>query len=264
MKFQKIAIAMTSLALLFGFTYDTAGTAQAETYVKGKTGLYKPSKKQLAEKKELDKRVEAIRAQVRAPGEIDYVIVKNMTINLPEGFDDWSIFEYNEGIKNYDEYLKKSKALQIPRLELAEVPEGYQFTGASIYTSRPPLSSAEDKKISSQLLAEYKAAGKNFYTKRISFKNRTGVSLSYKKGKSGFFVSIVPTFTEPSNMKAKTMKKDKLTIAGQEVTYTEEGDYLRLQWDDKDAKFTHTVGSNNNGLTKEELKAIAKQLIAAQ
>ncbi|WP_039838243.1 hypothetical protein [Paenibacillus sonchi] len=273
MKFQKTAIALTSLALLLG----AGGTAMAATPVFGETGLYPPSKQQLQEHKEIIKQAEAIQQKKRQLGEIEYIYIKNMTQNLPEGFD-YVIGEGGyEAFKDYAALMERAESLGVPQPKGLIVPEGYQFTGGAIQTHVPQSWSAENEKVLKQLRVKAAAAGKKFYTEKTTQEKRKDIRMSYAKGKTQLSIAIEHTDVQSPNVEImddpKSEKPGELTIAGQKVTYTggaslPKGSFPATQhyvrWNDKDANLSYRVWARDNGLSKQDLIALAEQLINAQ
>ncbi|MNW51944.1 hypothetical protein D3C74_294430 [compost metagenome] len=279
---------MASTALLFGLGYGPAGEVSAENSsaqtaakpaIKAEFTTIAQTSEASAKAKaeqEMKKFKNLIDLQQKAlsekfkPGEIRYVYINDKEYQASSAGSSISGATYSIRYNTYNEYVEKYAAgnTAMP-LRLQQQPEGYNLWVAVI---APYLSQKEAAKISNQVIAEGKASGKKIYVKKLQEK-RTWVQLIYnmpseKNGKRG----VLGIVAEPAGPNDKTVESEpvvaqseKLEVGGQEVIYTplDKMEYKSVAWMNPQTRINYIIRETRGHLTKEELLALAGQIIEA-
>ncbi|GGF65190.1 hypothetical protein GCM10010912_07760 [Paenibacillus albidus] len=280
MKLQRIAIAVTSLALLLGSAYEPASAANRSA-----ASSAAAASNATQSQKNIKAQVDAVALKKKNPGEIYYVYVNDKKYN-PGGYA-YQAFSYGLPFKNYEQYVQKAESLKPPFLQLPQAPEGFKFNSAYIGAYKPNPKTIEGQKLSKQVVAEGKASGKQVYIKKVTDK-RLNVSLTYKENSSTpsgqAFLAIT---AEPAGTLDPTIEyvpalaePEKLEVEGQELTY-KTGDALvyktanspainssqgahYLEWVDSRTQISYTIYLSGGDTKKEALVGVAEQIITGQ
>lgn len=130
----------------------------------------------------------------------------------------------------------------------------------------------EQDKIYYQVIAEGKASDKKIYVKKLQEK-RTAINIIYnmtteKNGKRG----VLAIAAEPAGPKDTTVESEpanaqsqKLKVSGQEVVYTpiDKMEYKSVAWMNPKTRVNYIIRETGGHLTKEDLIALAGQIIEA-
>ncbi|MGN7765756.1 hypothetical protein [Paenibacillus sp. 22594] len=288
MNFRKMLMAVTGTALLLGTGYGASGEVAADRSRIQSAALpaIKADVKYIAQTSEaeatakreqelkrfknlLDQQQKALSGKYQ-PGEIRYVYINDKEYHASISSTPFASNSYSLIYRNYDEYIKKNATgnTAMP-LELKQIPDGYNFTLARI---APYLSWPEQKKMFSQVIAEGKASGQKIYVKKLQEK-RISVELIYTMASPVNGISGVLAITaEPAGAADKTVESEpvkpqseKLKVGGQEVVYTsiDKQEYKSVAWMNPKTRVNYIIRENRGQLTKEELIAVAGQVIEA-
>lgn len=270
--YKKLAAAASALLLLLGIagyrspveaSADRAGI-QSEADARAEAEQGRKKFKSL-----LDQQQQALSGPYQ-PGEIRYVYINDKEYHASFSSALFMSNSYSLVYRNYDEYAEKYAAgKNAMPLELKQLPDGYNFTMARV---APYLTWSEQKKLSNQVIAEGKASGKKIFVKKLQEK-RTSVELIYTMAAPVNGISGVLAITaEPAGVKDKTVESEpikaqseKLKIGGQEVVYTQidKQEYKSVAWMNSKTRVNYIIRENRGHLTKEELIALAGQVIGA-
>lgn len=284
MNYRKMFMAVTSAALLLGTGYGASGEAfAAPSGIQSAAGLpgIRTDVKYIAQVSEAEARAKAeqelkkfkslLDQQKKAlsgtyqPGEIRYVYINDKEYQASPIGSPYASNSYSLMFRNYDEYVKKYAAGKTAmRLELKQLPDGYNFTLARI---APYQTWSEQKKIFNQVIAEGKASGKKIYVKKLQEK-RISIELLYTMAAPvNGITGVLAIRAEPAGAAGQPVEpqSEKLKVGGQEVVYTanDKQESKQVVWMNAKTRVNYTVREDRGHLTKEEMIAVAGQVIDA-
>ncbi|AIQ67640.1 hypothetical protein [Paenibacillus graminis] len=285
---KKMLIAMAGTALLFGLGYGPAGEVSAENSSAQTAAqpAIKAEFKTIAQTSEASAKAKAEQEMKKfknlkdmekkalsekfKPGEIRYVYINDKEYQASSAGSSISGATYSIRYNTYNEYVEKYAAgnTAMP-LRLQQAPEGYNFFMANI---TPYMTQKEQNKIYQQVIAEGKASGKKIYVKKLQEK-RTAINIIYKMAteKNGI-TGVLGIVAEPAGPNDKTVESEpvtaqseKLEVGGQEVIYTpiDKMEYKSVAWMNPQTRINYIIRETRGHLTKEELLALAGQIIEA-
>ncbi|NQX45520.1 hypothetical protein HQN87_09275 [Paenibacillus tritici] len=289
MNYRKMFMAVTSVALLVGIECGASVEAFAapsriqsaaalpaiKTDVKDVAQVSMEEARAKAEQEQkkfkslLDQQKKALSGTYQ-PGEIRYAYINDKEYQASPIGSSYGSNSYSLIFRNYDEYVKKYAAGKTAmRLELNQLPDGYNFTLARI---APYQTSSEQKQILNQVIAEGKASGKKIYVKKLQEK-RISIELIYTMAAPVNGITGVLAFrTEPAGAAGKTVESEpvqpqseKLKVDGQEVIYTanDKQEHKSVVWMNAKTHVNYILTEDRGHLTKEELLALAGQVMEA-
>ncbi|KHL91738.1 hypothetical protein QW71_33050 [Paenibacillus sp. IHB B 3415] len=289
MNYRKTIMAMTSAALLLGIGYGASGQAfadpsrlqsaaalpaiQADTKYMAQVSQEEAKAKAEQELKKfkslLDQQKKAL-SGTYLPGEIRYVYINDKEYQASSIGSSYASNSYSLMFRNYDEYVKKYAAGKTAmRLELNQLPDGYNFTLARI---APYQTSSEQKQMFNQVIAEGKASGKKIYVKKLQEK-RTSIELIYTMAAPvNGITGVLSINAEPAGAAGKAVESEpvqpqseKLKVGGQEVIYTanDKQEHKSVVWMNAKTHVNYIIREDRGHLNKEELLALAGQVMEA-
>ncbi|WP_339172300.1 hypothetical protein [Paenibacillus sp. FSL H7-0943] len=285
---RKTLIAMTSMTLMFGLGYGFKGEAYAEksvaqsveeTAIKAEVkyiaqGIDEAAKAKTDQEQKKFKNLKDLQQKALSeelkPGEIRYVYINDKEYQAYAKGSPTAGAYYSLSFNTYNEYVEKYAAGNtFMPLQLQEPPEGYNFFRAIV---SPYMTKKEQDKIYYQVIAEGKASDKKIYVKKLQEK-RTAINIIYnmtteKNGKRG----VLAIAAEPAGPKDTTVESEpanaqsqKLKVSGQEVVYTpiDKMEYKSVAWMNPKTRVNYIIRETGGHLTKEDLIALAGQIIEA-